>query len=206
MPDTVTFDSSIGTVQVLADGQWEWQFDGTVEESDAQVVTITVTDEHRAQESIEFTLEVTPRQFSIEVEVSHIALEDGDLHIGGTDGNDRIFVLPGRARDAAGSVRVRVNKTLYDPMVVTGSIVADGGDGNDLIRISPLVTNVTRLSGGAGNDRIFAGAGFAEIYGESGKDRLVAGREGADLYGGDGDDVLAGNNGDDRLFADAEMV
>ncbi|QQX82477.1 hypothetical protein JK628_07295 [Shewanella sp. KX20019] len=51
-----------------------------------------------------------------------------------------------------------------------------------------------QLSGGSGNDLLFAGDGDDKLDGGSGND---------ELYGGSGDDNLAGGSGDDILFGDS---
>jgi Ca2+-binding RTX toxin-like protein len=80
-------------------------------------------------------------------------------------------------------------------------IVADGGEGNDVIDLSGVGPGVeVEISGGPGDDQLFGGAGNDLLIGGLGMDRL-RGRGGRDtLEGGLGDDILEGGDGDDELF------
>ena len=142
----------------------------------------------------------------IGVVVRSALLDDGDLLIGGTDGNDRIFVSPGRQRDPAGSVRVTINGEQLGTFRPTGRITIHGNGGDDLLRISnsSRISNESILIGGDGNDRLIAGRANATLDGGDGDDRLT-GRNGDDtLLGGDGRDILNGGGGRDFLDGGAD--
>ena len=92
-----------------------------------------------------------------------------------------------------------------------GSLTIDGGDGNDSIIVSPLVTFGVQLLGGDGNDSLFAGsgndtadggAGRDDLRGGAGNDLLRGGTDNDTLSGGIGDDTLGGGAGNDRLNGD----
>lgn len=92
-----------------------------------------------------------------------------------------------------------------------GSLTIDGGDGNDSITVSPLVTFGVQLLGGDGNDSLFAGsgndtadggAGRDDLRGGAGNDLLRGGTDNDTLSGGIGDDTLGGGAGNDRLNGD----
>ena len=87
-------------------------------------------------------------------------------------------------------------------------IVVDVGNGDDVVRIDDVNgaftdTEVTTISGGAGDDTLGGGSGAETILGGSGND-TISGRGGADLlYGSSGDDALIGGDGDDQVFGEA---
>lgn len=59
------------------------------------------------------------------------------------------------------------------------------------------------VTGGNGDDRLYASRGADHVYGQNGRD-LLAGERGADrLFGGAGHDFLLGGNDADRLSGDA---
>lgn len=76
------------------------------------------------------------------------------------------------------------------------------GSGYDDILIGNDEAN--ELSGGVGNDTVYAGDGWLDyVYGDAGDDQLF-GEAGNDIIrGGEGDDVLRGGEGKDNLGGDA---
>ena len=77
-----------------------------------------------------------------------------------------------------------LQEATYRRTVIFGSDSASDGD---------------ELSGLAGNDYLYGGAGDDEIDGDAGDDYLEGGAGGDALSGGDGDDILDGGAGTDRL-------
>jgi uncharacterized protein YkwD len=73
-------------------------------------------------------------------------------------------------------------------------VTVDGGDGDDVITVSPALAVSALLFGGYGADRLTGGSGHDELFGGPGNDTLD---------GGAGDDQLAGGSGTDA-FADAQ--
>ena len=67
----------------------------------------------------------------------------------------------------------------------SGSLLIDGGDGDDQIRSG---SGRDHLQGGAGSDLLISGSGDDLLEGQNGSD---------ELHGGDGDDQLLGGAGDD---------
>jgi Ca2+-binding RTX toxin-like protein len=122
-------------------------------------------------------------------------IEEGVLHLRTGEGDDDINVTG----IGPGSVRVVSNR---GSRVYSGftQIRADGGAGNDNIRIENVDVDAI-LHGGSGDDTLFySGSGQAFLYGGAGKDRLFGG-DGNDLLdGGDGDDYLHGGKGNDVLW------
>src|SRR4051812_18947781 len=68
---------------------------------------------------------VRTRQVTV---ASYRLTADGELHVGGTPGDDTFQVTPGTA---AGSVLVRRNGTLLGTFTPTGAIRLFGGDGSN---------------------------------------------------------------------------
>lgn len=74
------------------------------------------------------------------------------------------------------------------------TLTADGGNGNDTLRVAAAVTGAVSLSGGNGNDTLVGGSGNDTLDGGVGNDWLNGG-EGSDLLtGGTGNDVYAFDN------------
>ncbi len=95
-------------------------------------------------------------------------------------------------------------------------IRAEGGDGNDTIRIVETPGNELSAevllygdfatpdgsgpAGEHGDDKLYAGIAGGTMYGGPGDDRL-RGNDGVDrLYGGSGDDQLTGKDGNDEIY------
>ena len=119
------------------------------------------------------------------VSVQQWLMADGELFVAGTQEDDRILILAGKARDPDGSLRVKLNGEelgLFQPLT---SVTVFGLDGDDLIRMSSLrrVTQRALFFGNEGDDRLFGGRQADALDGGAGRDRLV---------GGFGDDALIG--------------
>ena len=81
----------------------------------------------------------------------------------------------------------------------SGQLIVNALDGNDEIRLQPLVSVDTMLNGDAGDDVIRGGVGVDTIFGGTGDDSLF-GRGGNDLiFGEAGNDRLFGTDGNDTL-------
>jgi Ca2+-binding RTX toxin-like protein len=90
---------------------------------------------------------------------------------------------------------------------ITGIILANAGDGDDIIAFvkggddeNPIAFTIgSNLNGGSGNDSFTGGDGVDILSGGSGVDRLIGGK-GNDVINGDGeDDRIDGGIGDDTL-------
>jgi Ca2+-binding RTX toxin-like protein len=148
------------------------------------------------------------------------ALVDGVITwTGGPEANKLVAVMKAK------TVAVRTDGvTVEFPLGKVKGLLADGGEGDDLILIDQTKFKFllrTTMFGGAGNDSIVGGNGRDVIRGGLGLDTIVAnsgddnvdGNEEADsvsgggghdkLTGADGDDSLLGGGGDDRIFAGA---
>jgi Ca2+-binding RTX toxin-like protein len=80
-------------------------------------------------------------------------------------------------------------------------IIADSGEGNDIIDMKGLTSSsiTAELVGGSGNDVLIAGDGNAILKGGLGDDVLIGGAGVDELYGEKGNDYLIGNGGSDHL-------
>ncbi|HUG91797.1 MAG TPA: hypothetical protein VML55_13245, partial [Planctomycetaceae bacterium] len=130
--------------------------------------------------------------------VSSVAMQGGDLVVGGTTGNDVITFGPG---DNAGDIEVIVNGSSLGVYQPTGRLVAFGQDGNDVIEVSGSIGLPAWLYGDGGNDSLKGGGGDDVLFGGSGDDLLVGGSGRDLLVGGTGADRIVGNADDDILIA-----
>ena len=128
------------------------------------------------------------------------------------------------------SVEIRAFNLVQDYTIPAGGrLVADGGSGNDTIKLLPgqllskdsdgsdVVTDVpftapATIDGGAGDDTIVTGGGGDSLTGGDGNDSIdagagddtVSGNNNDDqIDGGPGQDVLNGNSGNDRISGGA---
>jgi PKD repeat protein len=134
-------------------------------------------------------------------------LQNGDLYVGGTPGDDNIYVQPG---DANGGVEVIYNGHSLGVFAPTGQIVVYGGAGNDTIDVLYPYSAYPQLSlpvaffGGDGDDFLYADltTGPAVLVGGAGNDTLYGGNSGGRnvLIGGTGWDQIYGHWGDDILI------
>ncbi|WP_077530384.1 DUF4347 domain-containing protein [Vreelandella utahensis] len=83
------------------------------------------------------------------------------------------------------------NSDYREAMVIDGRSLDDGQLELNNIEFAVVVGNGLNVSGGAGNNTVFAGAG---------SQTLVLGEGDDELHGGAGDDVVGSKGGDDRLF------
>ncbi len=144
--------------------------------------------------------------------------QSDDIDIGFDSTHKRIVVTAGGRSDT-----LKVGQSIYETTLVSifgeggddriivdypGTTFIDGGDGNDhiecrTVRRNAFEIDVDNISGGAGNDVIYASTRFSTVQGNAGNDLLIgtAGRD--DLRGGDGRDTLYGMSGIDTLHGDA---
>jgi PKD repeat protein len=151
------------------------------------------------------------------------------LFVGGTSGDDRIRIVPaevsgsekpgcgdnGRGRKGDDrdddhyrdhgrgrpqGVEVWINGVSDGVFAHPGRIIVDGLAGDDDIAIAGSLKNAVELHGGAGADRLEAGAGSALLLGGGGDDRVIGGKGRDLLIGGAGADRLVGGSGDDILI------
>jgi PKD repeat protein len=101
----------------------------------------------------------------------------------------------------AKGVEVRINGVSQGVFAHTGRIIVYGFAGDDDIEIAGSLPNAVEFHGGAGDDRLKAGAGAALLLGGEGNDHLIGGNGRDVLIGGAGADRLVGGPGDDLLIA-----
>lgn len=102
---------------------------------------------------------------------------DGDDIVNGNEGDDWINAL---YRESDGDDRY---------YVYSGTLIALGGPGNDLI------------GGKDGDDRLYGGTGNDRIYAWNGNDLVDGGDGDDDLFGADGNDTVYGKRGNDLLHS-----
>lgn len=103
------------------------------------------------------------------------------------------------ATDLGGGVTVDANDDLQ--------IVVAPGDGRDTVTASALAADQYGslvVDGGAGDDLLTGGIDVDALRGGAGDDRIVGGRGNDDLDGGDGNDTLVWNNGDNSDTMDGD--
>jgi uncharacterized repeat protein (TIGR01451 family) len=117
-----------------------------------------------------------------------------DLVVTGTAGSDWIYVLP----TCGNQLLVLVDGQVFGPFAAatTGRIVVYGGNGNDLVYVSPLLTEQCWIFGGAGNDVFYADSGNSVLVGGSGSNMLFSGQGCNILIGGGSLNYLMGTKGD----------
>jgi RTX calcium-binding nonapeptide repeat (4 copies) len=122
---------------------------------------------------------------------------DDTIEVGsGTlDGGHGADVMRVRGPQAASTVSYA---TRTAGVSVTEDGVANDGEPGEGDDVGPGIVAVT---GGSGDDVLFAGDEPHHLDGRAGNDRLVGGPRDDDLTGGLGDDVLLGAGGDDQLLA-----
>lgn len=120
-----------------------------------------------------------------------------------TDGDESFTVGPDP--NHAGNVLVSAFGYSQSFSGIT-EILADGGAGNDSIKIDPSLNVNAVLLGGPGNDTIVAGAGNATIVGDGGQvsgtdgdDQLTGGSANDTIFGLGGNDTITGGGGNDSL-------
>ena len=78
-------------------------------------------------------------------------------------------------------------------------IIANLGDGRDIVVIGETVKSVAQLHGDDGDDLLVGGAGGDTLWGDDGYDHLIGGAGDDTLDGGADDDLLEGGEGKDFI-------
>lgn len=86
------------------------------------------------------------------------------------------------------------------PAASVHGITVDGGDGDDIINVSPAIATPCVLFGGYGSDRITGGGGNDQIFGGLGDDVLDGGPGNDIIYGGAGNDTINDSAGNNTVF------
>ena len=113
----------------------------------------------------------------------------------GTSGDDDISLTTSADLNGRPQAVLNVNGTAsrYNPFRVS-SIKLSGNAGDDRIFVDDSITLPCTIEGGDGDDRIQGGGGDDFLSGGAGKDII---------HGGNGRDRLNGNGGNDQLFGEA---
>ncbi|MDQ6751612.1 MAG: hypothetical protein M3Z33_12795, partial [Actinomycetota bacterium] len=102
---------------------------------------------------------------------------------------------------ARGGCRRRSRSTIACRARDVKRVVARLGRKSDLLDLHKIATPAfgTRVTGGAGNDRLLASSGGAKLDGGAGNDTLSGSRKGDELTGGPGSDRISAGRGNDLL-------
>lgn len=167
----------------------------TFAEIGTYTVTLTVTNQSGGQAVDTLTVHVA----AVAVLADPLDPSRTGLFIGGTEGNDKIRVLPA---ENANALNVKLQEVSQGQFVINGNrVYVYASFGNDDVQFAGSVTQAAWLYGGDGDDRLKGGAGNDVLLGGDGDDLLVGG-DGRDLLnGGRGSDRLVGNADDDILIA-----
>lgn len=189
----------------------DWDGDGQVDESiPATAGTTSATVSHVFTAKGNYTIRATAEdkdggvseEDTLAVTVKTVTLENDELTIGGTTGNDVITIVPAGRQSAAGStVRVFVNRVYQGKFAGVKAITAYAQAGNDRIHLAGSIKAGATLYGGDGNDWLKSAAGSDVLIGGEGNDFLNAHTGHDVLIGGAGADHLLGGPGDDLLIA-----
>ena len=140
-----------------------------------------------------------------------VTVFNGNLWIGGTNGNDDVAVNWSRS----GNVTVTDNGTSYTFQLsaVIGGCFFFGYDGNDYFENNTWLSTWAYggggndwIHGGSYNDYLDGGSGGDILWGESGEDNLTGGSGNDVLLGGVDADRLWGGDGDDWLSGGVDGV
>ncbi|WP_439623428.1 hypothetical protein [Gemmata sp.] len=126
-------------------------------------------------------------------------LSAGTLTVIGDPADNRIRLVPEGSNIVVldGAARIGVA-----PSAAVTDIFIRGGDGNDTVTVSDLITQPVNLGGGFGDDRLAAGGGPATLLGGPGTDALVGGAGPVAFNGGPGADALYKVKPTDTVAAD----
>ena len=143
---------------------------------------------------------------ALPVDIAATGIIEGNLLVGGTDGDDSIAV-----RDKVnGTFKVKfegvVVATYNDSQI--GQIIIAGGDGNDTLVVENDITKDAQIYGGNGDDELRGGGGNDLLVGGAGNDKLKARWANDILLGEAGSDTLAGGEGLDIMIGglDADKI
>jgi putative intracellular protease/amidase len=142
----------------------------------------------------------------VEAPPASVQMFGDDLVVQGTSGNDTIYIWSG---GNAQQVFVWMNGVNYGShnVPVAGRTIVSGGDGNDQIFATDARSRVAifgenghdRITGGTASDLLDGGAGVDRIWGMGGDDLIRGGADGDFLDGREGNDIVLGGDGDDSI-------
>jgi len=130
------------------------------------------------------------------ITISVLEQQGTELAVGGTPGDDVLFVRKGATKN---TIEVVLNHASLGSFANPSLFLFYGGDGNDQTTIT--VSGLPTLQdGGAGNDLLQGGDSGNILIGGPGDDTLTGGLGRDILIGGTGADRLQGLEGDDLLI------
>jgi Ca2+-binding RTX toxin-like protein len=187
-----------GSAQTVS-GPSEQPVDHTFVSSGTYLVRVSATDKDGGVSSI-------AQQY---ISITAVAMQGGDLVVGGTAGNDNINL---KVASVSGALKVTIGGSVQGTFNPSDRILVYAQGGTDTVKLETAkFQGVTRyvkvaalISGGAGNDTLDArgssannvlvgGAGNDALYGGLGRDILLGGQGTDTLRGGHGEDVLVGS-------------
>jgi PKD repeat protein len=124
------------------------------------------------------------------------------LCVHGTPEDDTIFLLHNRL-----GLKVKNNGIWFGPYDTPAQIRVHGGDGNDLINLTPLdrFPGTVTVRGGNGNDRIIGSKANDILIGGDGHDIIIGGYGDDIIIGGFGGTKMLGNFGNDLMLAGSTL-
>lgn len=142
-----------------------------------------------------------------------VALENGVLHVVGTESDDRICIAANR--NLINVITVDLNGAVWHATrAAVKSLQIESLGGADQIRVDssldqrafPSLINAgsgsDRIFTGAGKDTILAGAGNDRVGSEAGDDSIIAGAGNDSIRSGTGVDFVYGDEGSDKLWGE----
>ena len=145
-----------------------------------------------------FSITYTGGDDGKDVVLTVVEVQDDDVFLYGTSGDDTIVIGP---VGNTGAVEWTLNGVSQGSFLPEGRIVVFAGEGNDDVQVAGSIEYTAWLDGGPGNDRLKGGAGHDLLLGEEGDDLLVGGSGRDLLIGGLGADRIVGNADDDILIS-----
>ena len=123
----------------------------------------------------------------------------GVLEVTGTNGSDQIYVVFNLSDETMLDLSVNGEVVQSFPVADVTSIQMNGGRGQDLLFVDPMLAIPASLFGGNGKDALSGGGGNDLLDGGNGCDTLAGGLGDDTLRGGNGKDTLDGVDGNDLL-------
>jgi VCBS repeat-containing protein len=191
---TVDFGDGLGEQPLTLGPDKRFAVAHTYEDSGSYVITVRVRDAAGAEGTAQTSVVVASRPVGT-------TLHAGVLALNGSRQHDNLAVRLSGSRIIVNATYGGTHSNLSFRRAAVQRIVADLGNGDDLLRIESRLRQRLSVDAGAGNDRVYVGGGAAVVVGGEGNDLLYGGRGRDVLIGGEGRDQLWGYGGSDLLIS-----